>query len=66
MSLKQTNKQLNTMQDHWVVQIRLNIWAASFIKDHPVFFVGKKSKYTNNETCGAIGLPFGTKEPPTA
>ena len=48
----ETNKHLNTMPKHWVVQIRLQILAirllrttASFIKDHPVLFVGKRSNW---------------------
>ena len=31
------NKHLNTMQNHWVVQIRLNILAI-FIKDHRLVY----------------------------
>ena len=41
------------MQHYWVVQIRRQIFTirllrttASFIKDHPVFFVGKRSNWT--------------------
>ena len=44
-NLNETKKKhLNTMQNHWVVQIRLNMLATCllrttplFIKDHPVF-----------------------------
>ena len=48
-----TNKHVNTMQNHWVFQIRLDILAiclirttALFIKNHPVFLVGKGSNWT--------------------
>ena len=51
LNVFETNKHLNTMQNHWVVQIRLHILAipllrttAWFIQDHPVFLVGKRSK----------------------
>ena len=49
----ESNKHLNTMQNHWVVQMRLHFLAifllsntASFIKDPAVFFVGKGSHWT--------------------
>ena len=49
----ETNKHLSTIQNYWVVQIRLHFLAirlfwttASFIKDHPVFFVGKRFNWT--------------------
>ena len=57
-----TNKDLSTMQKHWMVQIRQWILAVSllettakFITDHPVFLlasglIGQKK----NWTCGAI------------
>ena len=53
LNVIKTNKHLNTMGNHWVVQIRLHILAirllrttALFVKDHPVFFVGKRSNWT--------------------
>ena len=61
------------MQNNWVLQNRLHIWAisllrttASLFKDHPVFFVGKRSNEQQNDTFGAIGPPCGAKEPHTA
>ena len=49
----ETNKHLNTMKNHCVVQIRLHILAicllrttALFINDHSVFFVVKRSHWT--------------------
>ena len=49
----EVNKMLNTMQNHGVMQIKLNVLAicllrstASFIEDHLVIFVGKRSNWT--------------------
>ena len=42
LNVFETNKHLSTMQNHWVVQIRLHICLLKtttlFIKDHLVFF----------------------------
>ena len=50
LNVLEANKHLNTMQIHWVIQIRQNIFSipllrtiASFIQDHHVFFVEKLS-----------------------
>ena len=67
----ETNKHLNTMQNHWVVQIRLHILAirllrttASFFKDTQYFLLESVPIGQQNETCGGIGQPCGAKEPP--
>ena len=73
LNVIEEKKHLNTIQNHWVVQIRLHILAfsllrttASFIKDHPVFLVGSGPIERQNETWGAIGPPCGANEPPPA
>ena len=73
LNIFETNKHQNTMQNHWVVQIRLHILAitllrttASFIKDHPAFLLQIGLIGRQNETCGAIRQCCGAKEPPTA
>ena len=50
LNVFETNKHFNTMKTHLVVQIQIHILAidvlkttALFIKDHPVFFVEKRS-----------------------
>ena len=62
MSLK-LKKQLYTLQNHWVVKIRLHILAihllrttASFIRDHHVFFflIRKLSTWTTKLESGAF------------
>ena len=53
LNVFKTNKHLNTLQNHWVVQIRLHILAirllrttSLFLLDHPVFCNGNiKKKY---------------------
>ena len=51
LNVFKTNKHLNTLQNHWVVQIRLHILAirllrttSLFLLDHPVFCNGNIKK----------------------
>ena len=54
LNVFETNKNLNTMENPWVVQIRLHILVVclfrttpSFIKDHQIFFCWKAVQLDN-------------------
>ena len=73
LNVFKTIKYLNAMQNHWVVQIRIHIFAicllrttASFLKTTYYLLVDRGPFGRQNNTCGANGLPCGAKEPPKA
>ena len=73
LNVIETNKHLSTKQNHWVVQtilqflvIRLLRTTTLFIRATLFFLLETRPIGRQNETCDAIGLNCGAKEPPTA